>query len=222
MRRRRPLTTNGFTLIELLVVISIIAILAAILFPVFAKARAMAQQNTCLSNVKQLTLAANMYATDWGGSYAPLRSADQWCWWFAVMGPSQDVTTMEPDNSSLLKGYYRNKQLTVCPSWQKDMLDADTQPNAQYLSYGPNVLMCGKAQDYPYDPSAVILIAECARISGQAYEEFGTPYRPACYRHNSNSLLFSAGFCDGHAKMVPYLEYWSQSDGRQWVPNQYS
>ena len=51
MRRR------GFTLIELLVVIAIIAILAAILFPVFAKARAKARQASCLSNVKQILLA---------------------------------------------------------------------------------------------------------------------------------------------------------------------
>ncbi len=55
----------GFTLIELLVVIAIIAILAAILFPVFAKARQKAQQTTCLSNVKQLTLGEVMYASDW-------------------------------------------------------------------------------------------------------------------------------------------------------------
>jgi prepilin-type N-terminal cleavage/methylation domain-containing protein/prepilin-type processing-associated H-X9-DG protein len=56
---------HGFTLIELLVVIAIIAILAAILFPVFARARAKAQQTTCLSNIKQLGLGIQMYATDY-------------------------------------------------------------------------------------------------------------------------------------------------------------
>jgi prepilin-type N-terminal cleavage/methylation domain-containing protein len=55
---------HGFTLIELLVVIAIIAILAAILFPVFARAREKARANTCLSNVKQLTLGLMMYVSD--------------------------------------------------------------------------------------------------------------------------------------------------------------
>jgi len=56
---------NGFTLIELLVVIAIIAILAAILFPVFAQAREKARQATCLSNQKQIALALLMYNQDY-------------------------------------------------------------------------------------------------------------------------------------------------------------
>ena len=56
---------TGFTLIELLVVIAIIAILAAILFPVFAKAREKARQSSCLSNEKQMALAILQYAQDY-------------------------------------------------------------------------------------------------------------------------------------------------------------
>jgi len=58
-------SAKGFTLIELLVVIAIIAILAAILFPVFAQARAKARQSSCLSNTRQLGLAATMYCQDY-------------------------------------------------------------------------------------------------------------------------------------------------------------
>src|ERR1039457_6742674 len=60
----KTMKTKGFTLIELLVVIAIIAILAAILFPVFSRARARAQQTACLSNMKQIVLAWTMYASE--------------------------------------------------------------------------------------------------------------------------------------------------------------
>jgi prepilin-type N-terminal cleavage/methylation domain-containing protein/prepilin-type processing-associated H-X9-DG protein len=63
------MTHRGFTLIELLVVIAIIAILAAILFPVFARAREKARQTSCLSNVKQIGLAIEHYKTDHDSRY---------------------------------------------------------------------------------------------------------------------------------------------------------
>lgn len=69
-------TRHGFTLIELLVVIAIIAILAAILFPVFARAREAARKTSCLSNLKQLGLAANMYKQDYDEAYPDSR--DTW------------------------------------------------------------------------------------------------------------------------------------------------
>src|SRR5690349_12512311 len=65
MRRQK----GGFTLIELLVVIAIIAILAAILFPVFAQAREKARSSSCLSNQKQIALAHSMYAQDYDETY---------------------------------------------------------------------------------------------------------------------------------------------------------
>src|ERR1043166_5863798 len=96
MRRER-----GFTLIELLVAIAIIAILAAILFPVFAQAREKARAISCLSNMKQLGTSLAMYATDYDGS---------------LMQTSYEHPTLKIHWSYIVQPYVKNQQIFVCPS----------------------------------------------------------------------------------------------------------
>src|SRR5258708_3751554 len=106
---------RGFTLIELLVVIAIIAILAAILFPVFAQARESARKISCLSNCKQMGLAAMMYIQDYDEMY-PCTS-----WDTPAIGTS-DNDTRNPNYRSAMQWlwrimpYQKNRQLFVCPS----------------------------------------------------------------------------------------------------------
>src|SRR5678815_4218632 len=83
--------SNGFTLIELLVVIAIIAILAAILFPVFARAREQARQATGLSNLKQQALAMLMYVQDYDEKFCPTLG-----WGSETLGLIQWQTAIEP------------------------------------------------------------------------------------------------------------------------------
>lgn len=71
---------RGFALIELLVVIAIIAILAAILFPVFAQARESARQTTCLSNLKQIATANRMYVQDYDERSVPVGGTIEQAW----------------------------------------------------------------------------------------------------------------------------------------------
>src|SRR5215210_3451156 len=100
----------GFTLIELLVVIAIIAILAAILFPVFAQAREKARQTTCSSNVKNLGLAIMMYVQDYDDTYPPL--------WYA-QGDGHWPNTVRPyigQGGTDATGKKWTEGIMVCPS----------------------------------------------------------------------------------------------------------
>lgn len=115
--------TKGFTLIELLVVIAIIAILAAILFPVFARARENARKAACMSNLKQIGLGMMMYIQDYDETY-PV-SWQSWVptnqmYWYQIIDP-----------------YIKNEQVFVCPSAGQIL---DSSGNVQYSGgYGYNV-----------------------------------------------------------------------------------
>jgi len=100
--RRASRRRQGFTLIELLVVIAIIAILAAILFPVFAQARGAARKASCQSNLKQIATAWTMYAQDYDETTIPVRiggAGSQAFRWNEIVQP-----------------YVKNLGILVCPS----------------------------------------------------------------------------------------------------------
>jgi prepilin-type N-terminal cleavage/methylation domain-containing protein/prepilin-type processing-associated H-X9-DG protein len=145
---------RAFTLIELLVVIAIIAILAAILFPVFAQAREKARQSSCLSNLKQMGLAISMYAQDWEGY--PMMSS-----------PSDAVPrTRWPD---YVYPYVKNQQLFICPSaaqeifgkqWAHDLTKTYGGYGYNYQYLGNTRLLFAATDSMVAVPAETVLVAD--------------------------------------------------------------
>ncbi len=103
----------AFTLIELLVVIAIIAILAAILFPVFAQAREKARQTSCVSNEKQVATAILMYAQDYDELF-PLAIPQNRIFWY---GTPADVTATNPESMARRMSYFTNATQPYVRNW---------------------------------------------------------------------------------------------------------
>jgi len=131
---------NGFTLIELLVVVAIISILAAILFPVFARARESARRASCLSNMKQIGLGFMMYLQDYderfpghrntrasGDTRPPAEAGGYWTngYWYW---------------QQLIFPYTKSLQIYFCPSSPGPGI-TDASKNALHYNYGTNLLV---------------------------------------------------------------------------------
>ena len=144
---------KGFTLIELLVVIAIIAILAAILFPVFAKAREKARQSSCASNLKQIGLAQKQYTQDYD-------EKNPCCiMYYAYTHPVTGYACTTATAGDMVMPYMKSYQLLLCPSTNRGPVNNNTGCGGGWLdvtwSYGPTATSyTGKGRIAPNNNAA--------------------------------------------------------------------
>jgi len=204
MRRR------AFTLIELLVVIAIIAILAAILFPVFAKAREKARATSCVSNLKQAGLGYAMYSQDYDETVVPL----------AIQVPSP-AGAIQPDGTvtwwvDLLQPYIKSGQIFQCPSTTGTRVSISlSHPDVGvWLGGGPSLARF-------IEPAGTVVMGDAARISNPAEPSpdlwvattsfapfFRCPNNAPHYTSDPSRLvprhmeMCNVAFADGHVKAM--------------------
>jgi prepilin-type N-terminal cleavage/methylation domain-containing protein/prepilin-type processing-associated H-X9-DG protein len=198
----RSFRRDGFTLIELLVVIAIIAILAAILFPVFAQARDKARQSACLSNTKQMGTAILMYAEDYDETLPR--------YWDDIVGePNNKGTAPNPNPlgywHNQIQPYIKNYNVFICPSAaSKDERLVDTgegTPKERKTlawrgsgSYGWNFWYLGAWHGQTYTLAQVTYPAECIAIGESS-------------RKMNAGVIYPAPLCEGN----PPYSRWSKN-----------
>ncbi len=210
---------QGFTLIELLVVIAIIAILAAILFPVFAKAREQARKTSCTSNLKQLGTAFLMYCQDYDERLPGVRFGDgpgqSWPW--VVYPGSADWTGVFFQG---VQPYIKNTQIFQCPSATIfDRWSGERGLSYCYSEYMYNIdqgySMLAKLANAPGGVSSISMLSECFSSGIYMDWEGGGPTLPDGVMDGLNRIRYHTWnpwqpnhdgtvitYVDGHSKFL--------------------
>lgn len=202
---------SGFTLIELLVVVAIIAVLAAILFPVLATAREKARQTTCLSDEKQLAMAVLMYAGDYDEYLCPTDTGQ-------VDAKGNEI--LWPD---LLDPYVKSAAVRLCPSDPKEHLCSYGLNELNFADMGDPGAIPPKVLGKFEAPAQTVMLGELGVGSTGNFNDFTTvrlgtykltapdvdlndPFdaRPAC-RHFQRANI---AFMDGHDQSLKLEQFY--------------
>ncbi len=199
---------RGFTLIELLVVIAIIAILASILFPVFAQAREQARKTSCTSNMRQIGMALMQYVQDYDETF-PTQHANNW----PTGGATGSWLNSLPNWEGLLYPYFKNWQMLRCPSAIRSPWNGVNGPEAEATNYMIN----GVVGRWPSSPTLAQVPAPADIIYLQESYYYG-PFsisRPllggGVYRYWHYSDPTSTYYCNGQSNGLPHCEVYNST-----------
>ena len=225
----KPLRRPAFTLTELLVVIAVIAILAALLFPVFARARAKARATTCVSNLRQISMAIQQYAQDWDGGMPEFREGGatpaQWLsfrWYGHILPYLKSPAILHCPDDSVQNGL---RAMSFHPEWLG-------YPGIPHLSYGFNFWLQQSPETLVDRAADTLLVADssalqCADalliLGGQSFScyafangtdpldvESPLTGHPGQERHGGSNVAF----CDGHVRFIPAARFRKRRRGR--------
>lgn len=225
---------RGFTLIELLVVIAIIAILAAMLFPVFARARENARRTSCLSNVRQLGMAFQQYFQDYDEQFPLLGKggASETSWFFTMQPYIRSTAMLRCPNDTAQfwprsESDWMNPSVTLAPDGVSKLRRASYVLNG-YLPAGNS--NAGQGGNFPHiasiqKPSSLIFLSESPSERTGNYFHAHAWNAPASSSHwlmdrdRPDDLAydrhlggFNAAFLDGHARWMRWDVAWANRD----------
>jgi prepilin-type N-terminal cleavage/methylation domain-containing protein/prepilin-type processing-associated H-X9-DG protein len=205
---------SAFTLIELLVVIAIIAILAAILFPVFAQAREKARQTSCLSNEKQISLGFLQYLQDYDEQFPHVKGESPWIYSVQPYLKSTQILRCPSDDSENFTTPLPGKTAIRATSYTLNGYLAPGNSNANHGGNFPNLASIQK-------PASLIFMTESAKNWTGSYYHAHVWNPPTSTGHwltdrnipddivvDRHAGGFNASFLDGHAKWVKFSQVW--------------
>ncbi len=199
----------GFTLIELLVVIAVIAVLAALLFPVFVRVKSSSYKASCISQVKQLLEAQQMYCSDHGRRLVPARN------WDTSHG------TLGVTWCLLLQPYLASEQIIICPvdDSPQTARNSTDLPHSYGINYSLTYLTGFGQEHLARSMSSLERVSELILFFDMksSVGAMGSSYvshrlSRVAFRHDDWA---SFGFLDGHAKP---LRSAAVDDGKFWIP----
>lgn len=211
-----PNARTGFTLIELLAVVAVIAVLAAMLLPTLSRAKGAVRQVWCVSNLRQLALAGQLYWDDNAGSAfrwrAGATNGGQIYWFGWIQDGAEGQREFDVKRGALYP-YLGGRGVEVCPAFNYTALELKAKATGASYGYGYNLALSSAAHDPPvnvakiHSPSRTVFLADSAQVN--TFQPPASPEHPMLeefyyvntteptvhFRHAGRA---SAAFCDGH------------------------